>query len=163
MLIEGDSIQMNGKAKETTQSEVGLTLVEVLASIVILSIIITTFLLVFNQSAKTTYQSEETIDATYIAQTEMEWLYELSQISTVKERESTLLDEGYGTPHTEDKWTVYQKSVQEDQYQVVAKLNDEDDNALGMTRVLIQVFEQQNDAQLKAQMENVLQWGQSES
>ena len=58
--------------------ESGLSLVEVLASIVILTLLLTTFLMMFLQSAKVNKTSENIIDATYIAQTEMEKIYALS-------------------------------------------------------------------------------------
>ena len=45
--------------------ENGLTLIEVVASIVILTLIITTFLMMFLQSAKTNKTSETIIDSTY--------------------------------------------------------------------------------------------------
>lgn|GEM_PF-1237950 len=54
------------------KNEQGLTLTEILASIVILSVIIVTFLLMFAQSSQTTSKSKEILDATYYAETEME-------------------------------------------------------------------------------------------
>jgi len=59
--------------------ENGLSLVEVLASFVILTLLLTTFLMMFIQSAKVNKSSEHIIDATYIAQTEMENMYALSK------------------------------------------------------------------------------------
>ena len=56
----------------------GLTLVEVLASIILISIILFTFFSFFIQSAKTGKSSEEVVDATYLAQGEMEKIYEVS-------------------------------------------------------------------------------------
>ena len=68
-----------GKLKLKLQkNEKGISLVEVLASIVILTLLLTTFLMMFVQSAKTNKKSEEIIDATYIAQTEMENIYAVS-------------------------------------------------------------------------------------
>ncbi|SEO93884.1 prepilin-type N-terminal cleavage/methylation domain-containing protein [Amphibacillus marinus] len=57
------------------KNEQGLTLVEVLASITILSIIVVTFLAFFIQSARTTKVSEDVMDATYLAQSYMEKIY----------------------------------------------------------------------------------------
>lgn len=53
----------------------GLTLVELLGSIVILSIIVVAFLGFFIQSARTTKVSGEIIDAAYLAQQQAEEIY----------------------------------------------------------------------------------------
>lgn len=62
------------------KGERGVTLLEVLASIVILSIIVVTFLTFFIQSARTTNRSEEVLDRTFFAQTEMEEIYHYSSL-----------------------------------------------------------------------------------
>lgn len=56
----------------------GLTLVELLGSIVILSIIVVAFLGFFIQSARTTQVSDEILDASYIAQQQAEEIYNLT-------------------------------------------------------------------------------------
>ena len=53
----------------------GMTLIEVIASIVILSIIFMSFFSIFLSSKKVTVASEEIIDTTYIAQQTMEETY----------------------------------------------------------------------------------------
>ncbi|GEM00602.1 hypothetical protein HHA03_01340 [Halolactibacillus halophilus] len=58
-------------------NEKGLTLVEVLASIVILSLIVVTFLAFFINSARTTEISEENLNASFIAQEYMEEVYNI--------------------------------------------------------------------------------------
>lgn len=63
-------------------NERGLTLAEVLASIVILSILLFSALNIIIQTAKTNTVSEQIIDATYVAQTEMEHIYKASQQGT---------------------------------------------------------------------------------
>lgn len=57
--------------------EKGLTLVEVLASIVILSLIVVTFLTFFINSARTTEISEENLNVSFIAQEYMEEVYNI--------------------------------------------------------------------------------------
>lgn len=59
------------------RNEKGLTLVEVLASIVILSLIVVTFLTFFINSARTTEISEENLNASFIAQEYMEEVYNI--------------------------------------------------------------------------------------
>ena len=61
------------------QNEKGVTLVEVVASFVILVILLVSFYTLFIQTAKTTKSSEDIVDATYIAQTEMEHIFNASK------------------------------------------------------------------------------------
>lgn len=63
--------------KRYAKNEAGLTLVEVLASIVILSLIIVTFLAFFINSARTTEISSDNLDANFIAQEYMEEIYNI--------------------------------------------------------------------------------------
>ncbi|MGA4518573.1 type IV pilus modification PilV family protein [Solibacillus silvestris] len=55
----------------------GISLVEVVASIVLITIILISFFSFFIQSKKTQVASESIVDATYVAQKEMEELYGL--------------------------------------------------------------------------------------
>lgn len=61
--------------KRRLQRENGFSLIEVLASLVILSLLLTSFFTIFIQSAKTSKTSEEVVHATYTAQKMMEKLY----------------------------------------------------------------------------------------
>src|SRR5699024_10249125 len=94
-------------------NENGLTLVEVLASVVLLTIIITIFLNVFIQSAKTNTTSEEVVDATYLAQTEMERIYSKSLETTYSERENAFENLGYSTLSGENEWAFFGKELDE--------------------------------------------------
>ncbi len=60
------------------KSDKGLTLIEILAAIVILSIILLSFLSFFRLSAKSNQTSEKIIDASYVAQSLMENMLSLS-------------------------------------------------------------------------------------
>src|SRR5690625_5676952 len=84
--------------------ENGLTLVEVLASVVLLTIIITIFLNVFIQSAKTNTTSEEVVDATYIAQTEMERIYSKSLALEHNKPENGIRELDYNLLSSEGEW-----------------------------------------------------------
>src|SRR5690625_1535574 len=57
----------------------GLTLIEVLVSIVIISIILLAILFVLLQIIRTNKTSQEIVNATYVAQKEMEEMYRVSQ------------------------------------------------------------------------------------
>lgn len=63
-------------------SENGLTLIEILASIVILSIIIVSLLSMFVQSARSNNIAKNIMDATYVAETSMEELNRAVSLST---------------------------------------------------------------------------------
>jgi type II secretory pathway pseudopilin PulG len=73
--------QMKGMLSE----EEGMTLVEVLASILLLSLIITTFLSFFIQAAKINNQTDTVNEATFIAQEQIELLTYYSETETVEE------------------------------------------------------------------------------
>lgn len=73
--------QMNG----SLSGEEGMTLVEVLASILLLSLIITTFLSFFIQAAKTNNRTDAVNEATFIAQEQIELLTYYATTKTVEE------------------------------------------------------------------------------
>lgn len=65
--------------KKKIQNEFGISLIEVIASILILTIILISFFSLLIQSNRTNSLSESIADATYIAQMEMENLYTISE------------------------------------------------------------------------------------
>ena len=73
--------QMKGMLSD----EEGMTLVEVLASILLLSLIITTFLSFFIQAAKINNQTDTVNEATFIAQEQIELLTYYSETESVEE------------------------------------------------------------------------------
>ncbi|PLS01316.1 type II secretion system protein [Neobacillus cucumis] len=60
-------------------TEKGLTLIEILVSIVILSIIVVSFLSMFVQSSRSNNFSKRIVDATYVAETQMEELNNMNK------------------------------------------------------------------------------------
>ncbi|TSI10136.1 prepilin-type N-terminal cleavage/methylation domain-containing protein [Lysinibacillus sp. BW-2-10] len=133
-------------------NESGISLVEVIASIVILSIIILSIFSLLTQSSKTTRTSERIIDATYVAQTEMEELY----FESIKraDPESAILSKGY-TKNT----SYFEKTNTSYNFYIKLSLT-KNDTYPQLTRILIQVYEHKHDTHPKAQMENTLDWGQ---
>jgi len=157
--------------KHTKQmNENGLTLVEVLASVVLLTIIITIFLNVFIQSAKTNTTSEEVVDATYIAQTEMERIYSVSLNSSYDMTVDTIVDPeelNYTQKHDSscnvtERCMIFYKDEQG--YYIEVKLEkkdlDESDEILEfMDHLIIKVYEGSTaEKKPQAQMENILVW-----
>lgn len=139
----------------------GFTLVEVLASIVILSILLISFLLIFLQTMKTTNTSEDIIDYTYIAQTEMEKVYELTK-EPYTDRNNAIATIGYSHVGEEDGWESLTMEASDDQ--VLTKISwkiDEDEEGTmesPLTKFRIQVFDKNDLAKPKVQMENWLEW-----
>jgi len=135
------------------KNEQGLTLVEILASLVILAIIFISIISILNQSARTNKTSEEIIDATYVAQTEMEHIYKLSK-DTDKTIDS-IHDYVKQTPN--GNWNVYHKQVEHNFFLEI--LEDRTDEP--MVRIVVRVYEisDTNKENPKAQMETLLKWG----
>ena len=140
--------------------ENGLSLVEVLASFVILTLLLTTFLMMFVQSAKVNKASEHVIDATYIAQTEMERLYEVSKSLSEKpsfaNKVSGIKDLGYPEPSSPVDWIKFERETDSTYGFIRVKLENNGDGK--MTRIIVEVYENP-DGILRAKMENVLVWG----
>lgn len=76
---------------KTLKNEQGLTLIEVVASIVLIAIILISFSNFFIQSKKTGISSASIINATYIAQVEMEKIYKIKDsIGTIESKMNAL-------------------------------------------------------------------------
>lgn len=140
-------------------NENGLTLIEVLASVVLLTIIITIFLNVFIQSAQTNSTSEEVVDATYLAQTEMERIYEVSQRTEYTERERAIESLNYESLTNEEEWLFFGKEINENYYakvQLQQGILNEQEN---MNRLIISIHSESATGKTQVQMENILLWG----
>ena len=139
------------------KQEKGLTLVEILASLVILAIIFISVLLILTQTMKTNKVSEEIIDATYVAQTEMEKIYAASKN---KQRDSWFKDE-YVEEADEGDWNVFSSLEHAFNISILwqescrEKCTDLDKQ---MTRVVVKVYDKSDVTKVKAQMENLLKW-----
>lgn len=81
------------KIKRSISGEEGMTLVEVLASILLLSLIITTFLSFFIQAAKTNNRTDAVNEATFIAQEQIELLTYYAATKNVEDTLVLLKDE----------------------------------------------------------------------
>src|SRR5690625_3631610 len=107
-------------------NEHGFTLIEVLASIVLLAIILTSFGMIFAQSLKTSNTSERIIDHTYIAQREMERIYELSTKVSVEHRISEIKENNNYVQYSDDgDWLLFKKEIVDEQVNIELRLKDE--------------------------------------
>ncbi|KGR79652.1 type IV pilus modification PilV family protein [Ureibacillus manganicus] len=160
--------------KKSIDHSSGISLLEVLVSIVILSLIFLSFFYLFIQSAKTTKSSETIIDSTYVAQSEMEQMYYLSSNIVLGQLVTGVesLDHCNDTNPANRPATkyCYHKISQTSGKTVFDKYDFETDQYIKLTlkqhtiatnsnfiRILIQVFEEK-DGLLKAQMENTIEW-----
>lgn len=136
-------------------NENGLTLVEILASIVILSLILISIVTVFNQSARTNKASETIIDATFVVQQEMETIYKLSQESVdINDLTEYVYQMKDGT------WDIYHKSAS-GPYFLEIKLEDSESP---MVRIVVSAYESTdiNKTKKQAQMETLIKWGKDD-
>lgn len=130
-------------------NERGLTLAEVLASIVILSILLFSALNIIIQTAKTNTVSEQIIDATYVAQTEMEHIYQASQ-------QGKHLKVRYGNRvKVDDGWDIYHTEQHEFHVEIRTKKSDKSPS---MTRIVIYVYDDAEMTTERAQMESLYKW-----
>lgn len=135
--------------KQVHSNEKGFTLVEVMASFVILAILLTAFFTFFIQTAKTGKSSENIVDATYIAQSEMEKAFAVSK--KVTNREEAIKSLGY---KKEDSSSDFTKKDSKNTIKLKLKGNN---SAPNLTNIIIEVYEN-NENNLKAKMENVFVW-----
>ncbi|MDL4841681.1 type IV pilus modification PilV family protein [Aquibacillus rhizosphaerae] len=127
-------------------SSKGMTLVEILASIMILSIIVVTFLTLFIQSARTNSISEDIMDATYVAQTQMEEIYNLS--TTSEQNINVLQDQSSCDADTSYIFT-------EKNGDFCVKVRMKDSNIVDLKDVVVEVY---RDNKLESKMETKLNW-----
>lgn len=139
--------------KQIMMEETGITLVEVIASIALLSVIMMLFFMVFSQFLNTSNKSEDIISATYVAQTEMEQLYQLSKTVSISEVEDKLLENGYINIGMIDEWIVFEKYEQYD-IRIKLKLLDEETN---LEPVVIEVYDP-STSKLETKMESLFTW-----
>lgn len=133
-------------------NENGLTLVEVLASTVILSLIFIAIVTILNQSARMNKTSEDMINATFIVQQEMETLFKHSKENIYL---ASLTE--YASQPNVDSWEIYHKNINQDFYLEI-KIDQTD---APMVRVVVTAYETTDihKNNKKAQMETLLKWG----
>lgn len=134
----------------------GFTLVEILVSITILSIIVVTFLTFFIQSAKTNTYSEDVLDATYVAQSEMEELYKLG--TKVPFEEVNVELEKLSYPSFAGAGSITSTKVIDD-YTITLYI-DKPGQKDNLGNVLIEV--RNKSGKMQAQMETTIKWKQAE-
>lgn len=138
-------------------SERGITLVEILTSIVILSIIILSLLPMFVQSSRSNHYSKTMMEATYVAEKNLEDLYHLSTTSTFPNGSLMLESEKGYTAETKDCpiGNCYDKEA--DGYYVFIQLKEASGNT-GLISGIVTVYSDKLKTKKEAQMEMLLNW-----
>ena len=134
------------KKTSLINQDCGLTLIEVIASIVLISMILLSFMGMFLQSSKTITTSDDIINATYIAQKEMESIY---KYRTAPTREALIdeLNKQSTIPFVATNENTWLK--QDNTIHIHLTLKKPDD--LGLTPIIIKVLE---DGKEKSKIEN---------
>ncbi|MFB3160723.1 type II secretion system protein [Neobacillus sp. 179-J 1A1 HS] len=139
-------------------NEKGLTLIEVLASIVILSIIGVSLLTFFVQSARSNNLSKTMMDATYVAQSYIEDINNLNKSSSTPTNITVLGDKITNTGFVIDTSpstgcsSCYKKNLMGNNRFVHVKLTNQSDS---LGKVLVKVF---TGTKEEAQMEMLISW-----
>lgn len=146
--------------KERHCDEKGFTMVEVLASTVLIVLILSTFLMMFAQATRTNLASETIVDSTYTAQAEMEKIYGLSKKTAPVNKISVFPPTQYGNSRIVSKdgvsWTEYTKKNPQTDEKILIRLENKNTDAK-MTRIVIEVYEG-TKVNPSAKMESVLIW-----
>lgn len=142
-------------------NEKGLSILEIIASLLIISIIILAVIPLFFTSAKTVEKSGDIIDATYRAQNGMEEVrHELVNTEpilneTFEQYIEERVPDSWGDSRLIEEEYIYEKN--EDDYISILyiKETEEDGNLLTLR---LEVFPQSNPAIIDSQMETIIQW-----
>ena len=155
-------------------SKGGFTLVELIVSITILMIIITPFFSMFVQTAKTNSDSEGMIDATYVAQTHIEKLFNETlgdRVSVgnylVRDVEKnglgfTVITDGCNKDKKEGyDYSCFGKEVNANDtskgFYVRIELKEKEGNP-NQVSAIVKVYDDSSNEKVKAQMESILSW-----
>jgi prepilin-type N-terminal cleavage/methylation domain-containing protein len=131
-------------------TEKGLTLIEILASITILSVIIVSFLSMFVLSSRETNFSSDKINATYVAESTMEQMTHVVTISTGIN--SVLAPAGFTV---QDCSTCYGSTIQG--HFVYIKVYEKNPGN-GLVTVIVKVYQDSSKEKQEVQMESLMAW-----
>lgn len=131
----------------------GMTLVEIIVSIAILSIIIVTFLTFFIQSTKVNNVSKDITDSSYVAQSEMEEIYNLSNTMSYMDT-ITYLSNAYTVNSSDSNYEyIFTKQIVDNNiYNIRITFSTTDE----VKDVIVKVYNDSN--KLEAQLETKLLW-----
>ena len=138
----------------------GLSLLEVLISIFILSIMAAPFLSLFVHATKTNLETKQMVDATFIAQGCMEEIYSLSTKSNTGDFDVTrgeLVTLGYSETITGSEY-VYKKIIDNLYVKSRIDINAYTPVSTNVFKVIVEVYYDEAYQKLASKMENVVVW-----
>ena len=157
--------------KHILLDEDGVSLVEMIAAVLIVTVILFSFYSFFISSKKTNVQSDSISDATYLAQTEMENIYTLatSGSSNLQTLQTSFLANYTLTHHTENNCVGISQSINElKAFYQFTKTENNIRYAVKVShlcqyentgRIVIEIYELSTSSDiLKAQVEGVYMW-----
>lgn len=146
---------MKRKNRELFNSQGGFSLIEVIASLVIITIILVSFFGLLIQSNKTGKSSEQLIDATYLAQKEMEKMYNYFKSTKI---ETWASDFPYVNEKDEEKssgnTTQYKVTPVNAKHKEIIIVKAEDMSPDKTVRITIEVYDSRGKI-LKAKVQNI--------
>lgn len=142
--------------KSLIKSNTGSIFVEILISLILISMVLLTFMSMFVTSAKVNRKSKDVLDATYSAQNLMEELYDLSLSKTLETtvgdlRSSILSDSSY--EDLDDEEVIRGKY---DDLDVAITITDKEDEQL--TLVSVEIYSDNTYTNRQAVMESNFLW-----
>ncbi len=150
------------KIKQNKLGTSGFSLIEVMASIIILFFILLSFFTLLISSAKTINTSETIVNYTYLAQKEMENVYEKSSSSTLnkwEEIKNTIPSLGYANIGEDADYTIFKKTIADKKAYILLKIKMHKPYEYNnLTNIIIEVYDEEKDI-LKSQMESIVSWG----
>lgn len=132
-------------------SEKGITLIEILASIVLLSIIILSLLSFFLQSSQSNRFSENIIEATYVAESNMEEMNNVISSNTITNLIYLTVPSDFKRECPDG--SCYSRIVNTNRHYVFVKLELKGN----LVKVKVEV-KNMNQTKLEAQMEKLVSW-----
>ena len=158
---------MKNVKKNTTNltNERGISLIEVVASIVIIGVVFIAISSLLLQSKKTTVSSETIVDATYIAQQSMEEVYYLTQNRNLQQLQEHYSHQGgtlHKTPTSSDPQLIVELPHMEPNFKVELHFQPlthtqtqlSSSSTTKLFNIVTTVYEH---GQLKSTMENVIE------
>ncbi len=140
------------------RNERGATLVEVIASFVILVILLVSFFTFFIQTKQTTKNSEEIVDATYIAQTEMEKIYKFSKNTGLSQEIITqnlgFQPEALNANNSKN----FKKTISNSQIIILKLADNKNIDGTINNNLMNVIIEIKKESVIKAKMETVVKW-----
>ena len=142
--------------KSLIKSNTGSIFVEILISLILISMVLLTFMSMFVTSAKVNRKSKDVLDATYSAQDLMEELYDLSLSKSLKttldELQNSILTDSF---HEEiaDEQVILGKYDDKD---IAITIKDTEDEKLSLVKV--EVYSDDTYTQSQAVMQSNLLW-----